>query len=351
MTTLGSLPRSGDPSTWIFQQLGGDRRRLELAGTSGPMGRPRIGPVVEDELGIRHEEVNYDGTAPPTRHVFGLSHEPVELHGRWSDTYGGVGFAKAKVLEARSFVADMQPVLVTWADVFSVRGMIEKLRTPREAVGEVEWRMTILIDSDDLLGQTRPAPPPRTPRVILGDPMAALALDDLPKVPKTLRVGPFEALSSLISVVGSAGNEVNRVAGQIRSFATAPLALLKQFRAAIGQFKTTLVQLRDTFEMLPTEYALAVEGVEESMRLDDSKARFHASALDVMRALDEADRESVLALRGKAKALYAARGGDTFESIATQFYGAAARANEIREANGVPAGTNPSTGILYIIPE
>lgn len=351
MTTLGSLPRSGDPSTWIFQQLGGERRRLELSGTSGPMGRPRIGPVLEDELGVRHEEVHYDGNSPPTRHIFGLAHEPIELHGRWSDSYGGVGFAKAKVLEARSFFADMQPVLVTWADVISVRGLIEKLRTPRESVGEVEWRMTILIDSDDLLGQTMPAPPPRSPRVILGNPLEKLQLDDLPKTPKTLRVGPFEVLSSLVSVVGSAGDEVNRVASQIRSFATAPLALLKQFRAAIGQFKTTLVQLRDTFEMLPAEYALAVQGVEDAMRFDDSKARFHASALDVMRSLDEADREAELAQRGRAKALYAARGGDTFESMAVQFYGSASRAQEIREANGVPAGTSPSTGIVYLIPE
>jgi len=351
MTTLANLPRSGDPSIWIFQQLGGDRKRLELSGTSGPMGRPRISPVLEDELVVRQEEVRYDGVAPPTRHIFGVGDEPVEIHGRWSDTYGGKGFAKAKLLEARAFVAAAQPVLVSWTDFYSIRGLIEKLRTSRESVGEVEWWMTILVDSDALLGAVRPAPPPRTPRVILGDPMANLGLDDLPKVPPTLRVGIFDWLSALVSAAGEAGNEVNRVASQIRSFATAPLALLKQFRAAIGQFKTTLVQLRDTFEMLPTEYALAVESVGDAVRLDGAKARFHASALDVMRSLDEADREAELAQRGKAKALYAARGGDTFESIAVQFYGSASRANEIRDANGVAAGANPTTGILYLIPE
>lgn len=350
MTTLAGLTAT-TPAPWVFVQLGGKRTRLELSGTSGPMGRPRIGAVLEEKLQIRQEEVRYDGDGPPTRHIFGVAHEPFEIHGRWSDTYGGKGFAQSKLLEVRRFVAEAQQVLVTWGDSLSVRGLIGELRTPREGRGEVEWYLTVLVDSDDLLGSVRPQPPPRTPRVLLGNPLDSLGLDDLPKVPPTLRVGIFDWLSHMVGIVGELGNELNRVTSQIRSFATAPLGLLRQFRAALGQFRTSLIQLRNTIEMLPAEYALVVESTADIAKWDAQKSIFYANALGVMMALDAADREAELAQYGRTKSLYVARDGDTFESIAVRFYGSAARADEIREANGVGAGSSPVSGAVYIIPE
>ncbi|HEX7464457.1 MAG TPA: LysM domain-containing protein [Actinomycetota bacterium] len=351
MTSLAAVPHSGDPASWLFVQLGGDRNRLELSGTAGPMGRPRLGVILEEEIGVRQDEVRYDGDQPPTRHLFGIRHEPFELHGRWSDTYGGKGFANSKVLEVRRFVAEQQQVLVTWADAVSTRGLLEKLRTRREGLGEIEWFLTVLVDSDDLLGAVRPTPSLPTPRQLLGNPLDGLGLEELPKVPPTLRVGIFDFLSNLIGIVGELGNELNRVVSEIRSFATAPLGLLRQLRAAIGQFRTSLIQLRNTLELLPAEYALAVENPLDVQRFEANKAAFYANALDVMRSLDAAERAAEVTQYGRTKSLYTARGGDTFESIAVQFYGSASRAGEIRDANGVAAGTSPVVGTVYLVPE
>ena len=63
---------------------------------------------------------------------------------------------------------------------------------------------------------------------------------------------------------------------------------------------------------------------------------------------DKAARE---AERGKTKGLYTAVANDTWEAISVASYGDATRADDIRKANGVDAGTPPEAGALYLIPK
>ncbi len=123
-------------SRWVFEQLGGPRKKLELADHAAPHGRPRQAPVVSPEMHIRTSSTYYSGDVPRTIHVFGPSHEPVELVGRFSDRRGGRGFAIAKRDEVMRFVADQQEVLISWSDVYSVVGFITSFVPALEAVSE-----------------------------------------------------------------------------------------------------------------------------------------------------------------------------------------------------------------------
>jgi nucleoid-associated protein YgaU len=339
-----------DQTKWTFQQLGGERKSLVLVGKQAPLGRPRMGAVVADEIVVQEEEVYYGSDRPPTRHIFDAKHEAIEIHGRWADYYLGKGEAAKLAKYARAFVADKQQVSVAWADNLRITGLIKRIKTEREAASDIPWEMTILVDTDEQLRSSTPEPTPPTPKELIGNPLADLKLEELPRVPDTLRVGPFEALSQAMSVLAEVGAELASVAEQMRSFARAPLGLLKQFRATLQRFRTLLIESRNDLEKLPADYALETQAIADQQQWLASKSVFEAGAIATMRKLAEADRRAAIAESGKTKALYTAKGGDTFETISVQAYGSSSRANDIREANGVSAGSDPIMGTLYRIP-
>jgi nucleoid-associated protein YgaU len=154
-----------------------------------------------------------------------------------------------------------------------------------------------------------------------------------------------------MSVLAEVGSELASVADEMRSFARAPLGLLRQFRATLQRFRTLLIETRNDLEKLPADYALETQRISDQQQWLASKSVFEAGAIATMRNLAEADRRASIAETGKTKALYTAKGSDTFEVISIQAYGSASRANDIREANGVAAGSDPVVGTLYRIPK
>jgi hypothetical protein len=341
------------PSTsrWVFKQLGGNRRTLELADHAAPHGRPRQEPVVEDEIEIREDETYYSGDVPPTRHIFGAKFSAWELNGRFSDGYGGLNFAKTKTEEVKAFVSEQQQVQITWADIISAKGFIKRFSPGREAIGEVVWDMTILIDSDDLI-----AFPQRVEEVVvpavdyLAVWNALLPAEEILETPETLRTGVFTTLESFIASLNTVSAAALSISEQIDTLATAPFALLARFRAGIRQVSTAVGNLRATYDQLEVNRALENERAQETQRFLDLQARWDAGGLEALRGLQYLDRQAELAQAGQIRGAIRANDGDTWETLSQRVYGDRTRADDIREANGVEPGDDPQANVQYLVP-
>jgi hypothetical protein len=353
------------PSTsrWVFTQLGGDRRTLELADHAAPHGRPRQKAVVEDEIEIREDEVYYSGEVPPTRHVFGRRFTPWDLDGRFSDVYGGAGFAKAKAEECKLFVAEQQLVQITWADVISAKGLIKRFSPGREAIGEVVWDMTILIDSDDLIPVPRVVAEvvvPATDYAAVWDALlpaqeilearerAAEAFER--RQPMQLRADVFTTLEGLVASLNTVSAAALAVSEQIDTLASAPFALLARFRAGLRQVSTAVGNLRNTYDQFEVNLALETERAQEAQRFMDLQARWDAGAIEALREIQRLDRATELAQAGQIRGAIRANDGDTWESLSRRAYGDGTRADDIREANGVEPGQDPEANVQYLVP-
>jgi hypothetical protein len=344
-------------TVWTFTQLGGSQRVLVLADHAAPHGRPRVRPVVEPSMEIREETTYYSGNNPPTRHLFGMSYGSFKLDGRFSDLYGGDGFARKKLDDVRTFVFGQQPCSIQWDDLVSVTGLIKNFKHGIESGGEITWEFEVLVDQDALLQ-------PDTkellgPRLYL-DNVAELSqqltdaqkqMAELQAVPK-MRGSIFDLIGSLISSVNSATASLVNVAGQIDSLATAPFQLLRRFRDGLGQVMTAVSDLRNTYDNLTIDLTLESEAdAEACQRFWDTQAGWGDSSLKAMQLALQAEQSAALAEQGAILALYTARDGDTWELISRRFYGGSAtRAKDVRDANGLDAGANPIAGTIYFIP-
>ena len=337
-------------SRWVFEQLTGNQESLELVGHGAPHGRPRQDPVLRETTRLRADEVYYTGNDVPTRHIFGQRREPFELKGRWSDYYGGQGYAQAMRERAKAFFGQAQVCRITWADVVSVIGIVEEQNYGIEAAGEVEWSLTIAVDSDDFLEDPAELPDPRTPatyvnRIILALEEGLEGIDDLP-----LEGSVFDAVDSLVSSINGVSAELNKVADQINDFADSSVALLRRFRAGIGQFRTALNKLRNTYDDFQADLALERGRADSELQFWSSQSKLGASSTHALAELAEADRAAQLAERGKIRTIHFAQEGDTWESLSRKYYNDPGRAGDIQEANSVGAGEPPEPGAPYQIP-
>jgi len=339
-------------SVWVFEQLGGDRKKLELSDHCAPHGRPRKKPVVETELQQRNSKVRYAGTTAPTRHLFGTMENAQKIDGRLSDSQGGKDFARVKRLEIESFVRDGQQCTVTWDDLISCLCFIERVKFGVESGGEMTYEIEYEVDKnllDDDLGTL--VITPRGPQDITFLMLRAIAdMADLTDVPG-LRGSLFDSISSGIASITSVSAELNRVAGQIDSFANAPFQLMNQFRAGLDQFRTAVTSLRKTYDDLQVNIALENENAANQQAFWDEQSAWAASSLEAIRLAIEADRAAAVAQRGSILALHTATEGETWEQISRVAYnGSSDRADDIRNANGVAPGANPVPGTTYMVP-
>ena len=333
----------------LFRQLTGDRKTLELADHAAPHGRSHGNVALSDQVAVREAEAYCGGNNVPTRHLFGLKHEPWEPKGRFSDYWGGEGFAQAKAAEVKRFVADQQPVHISWGESLSATGLILEFKPDRETEADIEWTLKIAIDSDELIGQvielpTRKAPQDFVNQIILHGSAAVTAYKDLP-----LKLTLFETLDSLISNVSAATGFVVSVAAEVQSFERDFIGAIRRFRTALGQLKTAAVIARDAIDALQLDAAIEAHDANSQLSFASNTAIFSDSTYSMIRQCAEADRQAAIAERGRIRAIYEAKSGDTFESIAAA-NGLSGRAEDIRVANGVSSGQPPVSGVLYILP-
>ena len=120
------------------------------------------------------------------------------------DRDGGPGYAIAKAKEVSDFVRDKQEVRISWGDVVSYDGFIKWFEAARESEGEIEWKLHILIDEDNLAEPAMPDPAPPSPRdSMLVIQQALLSANDIATLP-SLRPTVLDALRNAISTVGAA---------------------------------------------------------------------------------------------------------------------------------------------------
>jgi len=336
---------------WVFEQLGGDKLRFELGAHAAPHGRPRQGAVVTQKHIYRQATYRYQGRSLPTRHVFGSSNAPAKINGRWRDRRGGEGFARAKHREAQAFFEAQQNVRITWGDVYSVVGFVSEYEWAPESAHEILYEITFEVDEDLFLGSAAVIPERKRPENLSAAILANSALlDAVTKTPDTMTTSVFDLLDSLVGAINTASAFVLEVTDRIDSYATAQVQALARLRSGLEQYSVAVDNLRSTYDRLTGNEALESEDTDNAQAFWEARAIWSADALRVMFEVAAAEREASIAQAANVKEIRTAGDGDTWESFAFAAYGSAERADEIREANDVPAGSNPVPGTDYFIP-
>lgn len=336
---------------WRFEQLGGDRRVLVLAGWSAPFGRPRGHSLFRERVEIAEKTVRYPGSGgPPTRHVFHEHYEPWELTGRFMDREGGPGYAIAKAKEVADFVRDKQEVRVSWGDIVSCDGFLKSFEAARESEAELEWKLVVLIDEDNLADPVLPPAAPPSPRDTLAMIENALrSVGELEALP-SIRPSVLDTLSSAISAVGAATGALASAAAQLQSFEQALAGELQRLRAVLGQARTAVLTLRSLVATTRSDSLTLHRSFTNDVLSGGFLARLDVDTLTALAGIERLDGDAELALHGKLKTSTVARRGDTWESIATRSFGGPDKADELRRANGVRYGEAPQPGRTYQVP-
>lgn len=340
---------------WKFTQLGGAKRTLTLAGRAAPHGRPRSGAVVTDGIKLRRQRVYYPGNNIPTTHIFGTQLTDWELKGRFADKYLGKDVTKQTIRDWQTFVDDQQEVLISWGDVLSIRGFIDQFEPGRESEAECSYRIVALVDSivgtSVFVGNVQPRPSPTS----LSLDIQTELLEGVGRIPSLPHVGDLkpdflDSLDELVSSLNQFSAALVNIAGEIDAFAEGTLDQLERLRAGAQQMKTAVNKIRGTFETTENDAALLFRSADSDVQWHVTRTSADVSTTRMLSLLEEIDREVELARRGRILAIYDAVIGDTWESIATKFYGGPQDAGAIRDANGVQYGQLPISANSYTIP-
>lgn len=359
--------------TWTFQQLTGPKKSFALDGWAAPLGRPRQGAVVRDGVKVATQLTHYPGAGPrPTRHIFHHSYLPWEISGRLRDRAHGPGFAKAMVATIKAFVADKQPIRITWGDVRSVQGFIDEFDPGFESEGEVEWTMKISVDWDDNFDKKVEFNPVNDTSIAdtsgILDAFLQSMLSEMPEIPEDLSslteafnelanfpgnvAGTFnEALEGPIDAVASVTGSLATGAQGIADFEKATAGQLNKFSASLHQTKTAVLTLKGAYVNAHADTALVQERMNDNVALWSSQTVVEELVRETLAFIAKEQRRIKVALTGKTKTTYVAKRGDSWESISTAFFGTPARAGDIREANSTQAGESPIPGREYLIPK
>lgn len=335
----------------FLQIEGASPKALELEGHAAPHGRPRKEAVAETESRTRMATVRLPGTDVPVRHIFGGLNEPIKMKGRFRDSLGGLGFAKAKHDEVQSFFDDHRLCEVIWDDLLDVHGIMTGYRRGIESPSEFTYEIEVEVDRDLLAGHVSQVPSVKAPADLTNQIMAALKLkDSLPKEPAALKGSVADLLGGLVGVVNSATGALVQASNDIDSFATATVTQLQRFRAGLAQARVAVQNLRGTYDSLVITDALMNESADQSQPFWDLQSAWAASSLEALRLMAAASREAAIAEQGTILAFHTAAVGETWESISKRWFdGSAARAGDIRAANGGPQG-DPVPGTTYLVP-
>ena len=342
------------PKPWTFTQVAGPQKVLTLAGQSAPHGRPRISPVVEDEMALRDAAVYYPGNPRPTRHIFGEIHTDWVLTGRFSDSFLGPGGAKAKIQEIKAFIADEQQVTIAWGDILAATGLLRRIKPSRESEAEVAWTLTVGIDGDDALPPPAPQPAAVAPGTKLGQVASGLdAINALGDAPGDLGLGSdfLDSLDELVSEINSVSATVLSIADGISNFETAVEGDLNRFRAGLEQFQTAALTLQATLESAENDSSLTQSSSpsEDSWHAARIEAEYQALAIAAL--LADIDRDVEIILLGRQQTTCVATAGDTWESLSTRYFGGPSKAAALRQATGALYGAQPQAGRVVQIPE
>lgn len=346
---------------WIFTQLGGDKKTIRLEGYAAPFGRPRKGAVVTESFSQKIQTVHYPGkNSVPTRHILGSKWEDMEMRGRWMSKFMG---DRAYLLTANEmadewirFINEGERCLITWGNIISYTGVVEKIELARESEHEIAWKLRILVDQRPELIERQ-----------FGNPNASISgltqqLDGsirdflsrssitfqktIPDWEPTL----FDAIDGLISVINSYANVYLQIANGIDDFTKAATSSLFRLQSSARAIRTAVSVLSDTLESTRTDLILFSRVAEADVNWIAARSDMLLAKNDILNFLAETDRQIDIALRGRIATTYTARGGDTWEGIASLVFEDPTRSVDIRRANNIKFGELPQEGKVYSIP-
>ena len=341
---------------WRFQQVAGQRRVMSLAGACAPHGRPRKGAVVTDGVKLRRQRVFYPdgGNRPPTTHIFGTEWIDWELKGRFSDVHLGKGNTGEAIRQWQSFVADGQEVTVQWGDIVFARGIVDSFTPERESEFECAYTIVVLIDQRHIGAGQSAVMQIRPPVALCQALQAEIAanVDAVPTLPTAGDLKPdfLDSLEATVASINGFSAALITIAGDIDAFEDATFDQLERLRAGVAQTRNAVNRLQGTMEATENDAVLLSRAADTDVQWFAERAAIDVSTLQMLAILEELDRQAEIARRGGILSIYVARLGDTWESIASSFYGGPDDAGAIRDANGVRYGDQPIPGREYAVP-
>lgn len=337
---------------WTFRQLSGQKKILTLSGWSAPFGRPRKGAVVRDGVQVRVKSTRYPGNnGPPTRHIFGINYQDIELNGRFRDRELGKGNAKLKTEDVKSFVKDTQICDISWGDIIHISGLISEFDPGRESEGEIEWKMKILVDQDNMeLRQINPTVP-KTPNQLAQ--LVSSGLLEIQALPTTLpgiKLNVLDFIDDIVSEVTGAIGQLNNIANSISNFEDGLAKEAKRLIAGIHQVKTAILTLMTTIESTQQDSFHIRDSASDAIGANEFIKSAITKATSSLSTLSDLENQCLVALQGDSRTTIRAQQGDTWESISSRVYGGPFEADKIRQANGVRYGRKPEPGAIIVIP-
>lgn len=339
---------------WVFQQLTGDRKKLELAGWSAPFGRPRQQPVVRDAISVRHRSTRYPGSkAPPTRHLFGINYQDLSLNGRFRDRELGSGGALAKKEEVKSFIKDQQTCDISWGSIIHITGLISEFDPGIESPAEIEWKMKILVDQDNIevkqVGENLWSNP-SSQALELALRLELLEHINIHPAAGGIKVSVLDQLDDAISSVTGTLGQLTNIANTISNFESGLANEAKRLIASIHSVKTAVLTLIDTMESARQDVFFVRDSAKDTINWDALMRDSITEANIAMALLSNLENQASASLRGRAQFTIRAKQGDTWESISTRIYGSPSQADAIRQANGAKFGQKPRAGEQIVLP-
>jgi hypothetical protein len=344
------------PQPWTFVQQGPPNHTLTLDGPNAPFGRPRRGAIAEQERELRASVTYYPGNRVPDRHIFGDKQTPVILSGRFMDSrIGTQGGALAKWDELDAFVADQVAVKIQWGGIYAASGLITKCKRSMESAEEFAWSLTFEVDSDD----TKPVQAPVAPPVNTSD-LSQQIIDEfanvqtgLTNVPNDIEFQPsfFDTITNLLQLINAPFAELKTFANSVDNYESTLSADVAHFRADVAQATQAITQLQITLTTAENDPAIVAARGPSQTAWYSTRAQAEESLLDILAVLAVMDLTAEVIQKGQPDVTYLACAGDTWESIAASQLGDASKADDLRQANDVRYGAQPTPGQVVHIPK
>ncbi len=350
--------------SWIFEQLGGQRKTIVLTGSAAPHGRPRQKPVVKDGLKLRAQVTRYPGySGDPTRHLFGTERDDIVLIGRWMDhqLFGDPAGTGARRNTARilvdtweAFISDQQQVRVSWGDTVAYIGVIDKLVTGWESETQVAWELHILVDRKISEKQAPAAATPTQPPHQFAKEFAKFFAKRRKSLEQTVPDWDptvLDLVNGLFQTVAVATSQLVKISNAYDDFEKQTFSQLQRLRLAVHEVKTAYLNFRDTTDSFQLDGVLFARSAKADVNWMQFRSQEAAESSVFLDLLNELARHAELAQRGKNNTSTTAVMGDTWESISTRLLNNPFGANDIRKANNITFGAQPVVGKVYRIPK
>lgn len=336
-----------------FEQLGGQKRKIALYGWDGPHGRARQGSVLRPAVEMREARTRYPGSpdgSAVTRHVFGPEFPDLELKGRFRKV--GV---QAKMDAWRTFTAEGQRVRVTWGAMMVCEGFIKSFDPGIEAANksgatEVDWSMKVQVDSYPNLFEKRSVPVKSKPPVNYTNLIRHELLDAKAGLDDASFLGSvFDAINAVVDAVSTVVDGLTSITDDLADFKNAAFGTLNRIRGLAQNTIRKGQELRDLIESSSEEFRQIGDRFSE-LRTQAAAPTVQESLQAMMTEARNLDEAADRAIIGRTKTTHVAKDGDTWEAMASKFYGGPGRANDIRDANLASPGEQVRPGQEYLIP-